>query len=91
MGHPFAGPTVLCSLVLYLTLSAGGDALYGTILAYITGRLFEEVLVSHKLLMVDKVILSTVQSTTCFCLTRSIGTHRLNSIFTLNTHLETLA
>lgn len=32
------GPTVLCSLVLYLTLSAGGDALYGTILAYITGE-----------------------------------------------------
>eukprot|EP00435_Cladocopium_sp_Y103_P022514 s1138_g5.t1 len=29
---------VLCSLVLYLTLSAGGDALYGTIFAYIAGE-----------------------------------------------------
>ena len=38
--HPFGGPMVLCSLVLYLTLSAGGDALYGTILAYIAGQLF---------------------------------------------------
>ncbi|CAJ1410661.1 unnamed protein product, partial [Effrenium voratum] len=32
------GPIFLCCLVLFLTLSAGGDALYGTILVYISGE-----------------------------------------------------
>lgn len=31
---------LLCSAVLYLTLSTGGDAFYGTILTYVTGAFF---------------------------------------------------
>ncbi|CAK9080800.1 unnamed protein product [Durusdinium trenchii] len=32
------GPVFLCISVLYLTLSAGGIALYGTILTFVTGE-----------------------------------------------------
>ena len=37
IGFSAEGPIFLCCLVLFLTLSAGGDALYGTILVYISG------------------------------------------------------